>query len=353
MKLWVRFFLFSFIFVACSNPISDEVVKKYEYGLNKNIDSINENASVFHHIIGYDNVIVNADQFICKPDGDFVLCENSKWELFRKDFEGEKTQYAQAKSLTIRTNELYLGEGNISLKAAFSDMLKRHKNIQYSLKIKALKLSDDRINDLKERLAIFNEDAKILQFLYDLVEDSYDIEVAYAIAKSKEGYGYSIDYKLSNAKENQINISLKGSLDEAILNLMNESLYFDTATQNLNIKTLENEKVHTYFSEALKHINLKNFTLESALQTNDVFKSYIEAGKAMLEIHKGQTTNKKQASFYSKLTAILSEMIKDPLYKINLQMIFKNIPLSDAQDPKNIVEKIILNGKDLSEILNL
>lgn len=339
---------------ACSNQVSDEMAKKYENGLNKDFKEAILQSS------NNENVKIETDNFTCKADGKFVTCENSKFAVSEKKPDGTETKLIESQGFSLKTNNFYLGdkEGNISLKEMVNNVFENNDKIQSNVKIKSLKLSESMVKEFNE-LALFTDNAKIAQLMKDLAGDSYDLEMDYNVAQDEKNYENFFDIKLNNTKENKATISLKAILDKNVWGAMGEELLFDTATQTISeqsYKKIEDENfLASRMPEILKLAKLKDLKIDLALQTNDAFKPYIAMGKASLEALKNQEgVNEKQTLFYDKVVSVIDELDKNPLYKLNLEFIFKDIPLLDfSQAPENAVEKITLNGKDFSEVLEM
>ena len=132
---------------------------------------------------------------------------------------------------------------------------------------------------------------------------------------------------------------MKFDTDQLAVNLTNSPQKFE-------------EDFNNNFEEFLKQGTLKEFDFNFNLQTNNAFSPYINMAKASLEALQNQSSNEEQNLLYSQVLELINDISKDPLYKLNLALGFKDIPVSDFINLKEeSIAKITINGKDFSAIL--
>ena len=354
----VLFFLCCALFLgACSSQISDGAVKKYENGLNA------EFKKTLLQIVDNKNVRVEADDFVCRADGKFVICENFTFALLEKNpRDGVKLEeIVRSQGFVLRSNQLYLGdrEGNVSLKDAVDNMFENNEKIQVSIRMKSFKIGEKLTREIKAAQRFFVKDVKIAELVQGWVEDSYDLELNYDVAQNEKNYDWTMNFTFGNAKDNHIKISKRASVSKDLWAIAGDELLFDTDVQNVSEQGLK-KFVEDDDERALKILQLikpQNLQIDTSLQTNDVFKPYLTMAKGYLQTLKNrQEIDEKRIVLFDKVANLMDKMDKSSIYRSNLELLFKDdFSVADFSGvaPENLIKKIILNGEDFSEILQM
>ncbi|EAI4875307.1 hypothetical protein CNT72_08805 [Campylobacter jejuni] len=347
------------LFSACGNSIDEKTVKKYENQLNQTVEQ--EIASLSQD----SGIKIEFSDFKCNADGDFIACLSPNFKTLAKDNNDEYQELFQAKNIKIRSNEIYKGEANtsISIKEYYNDLFKNQKSIQSNLVFEDFKLGEKVVSDINASL--FQQDPKISSFINKLSSDSYTLSFDNSINKQENNYLDNLDIKFYNAKLNfntNLNINLNINLKEDLLNYLDsKGIKFNTQTlamdeQAINeLLNIANYEQASDFSNTIqKYIILNNFKIDSTLKTEGVFSSYITTAKENLQTLKTQSQNEEQALIFDKALAILNNITQNDNYKLNLDLKFKNIPVSDySTQGIDSIEKLSINNQDATEALKI
>ncbi|EJI5373791.1 JlpA-like lipoprotein, partial [Campylobacter jejuni] len=343
------------LFSACGNSIDEKTVKKYENQLNQTVKQ--EIASLSQD----SGIKIEFSDFKCNADGDFIACLSPNFKTLAKDNNDEYQELFQAKNIKIRSNEIYKGEANtsISIKEYYNDLFKNQKSIQSNLVFEDFKLGEKVVSDINASL--FQQDPKIRSFINKLSSDSYTLSFDNSINKQENNYIDNLDIKFYNAKLN-FNTNLNINLKEDLLNYLDsKGIKFNTQTlamdeQAINeLLNIANYEQASDFSNTIqKYIILNNFKIDSTLKTEGVFSSYITTAKENLQTLKTQSQNEEQALIFDKALAILNNITQNDDYKLNLDLKFKNIPVSDySTQGIDSIEKLSINNQDGTEALKI
>ncbi|MBT0856984.1 JlpA-like lipoprotein, partial [Campylobacter jejuni] len=343
------------LFSACGNSIDEKTVKKYENQLNQTVKQ--EIASLSQD----SGIKIEFSDFKCNADGDFIACLSPNFKTLAKDNNDEYQELFQAKNIKIRSNEIYKGEANtsISIKEYYNDLFKNQKSIQSNLVFEDFKLGEKVVSDINASL--FQQDPKISSFINKLSSDSYTLSFDNSINKQENNYIDNLDIKFYNAKLN-FNTNLNINLKEDLLNYLDsKGIKFNTQTlamdeQAINeLLNIANYEQASNFSNTIqKYIILNNFKIDSTLKTEGVFSSYITTAKENLQTLKTQSQNEEQALIFDKALAILNNITQNDDYKLNLDLKFKNIPVSDySTQGIDSIEKLSINNQDATEALKI
>ncbi|EAK1781836.1 hypothetical protein CVR99_07895, partial [Campylobacter upsaliensis] len=256
-------------------------------------------------------------------------------------------------------NEIYTENnisGLISYKDYYAHLFAKHDKLEANLIFENLKLSDESIKVVENASKQLINDEKIAKLMQDLSKDTYNFTYTSLTTKNDKKLNYAFSYKFDNNKENVISTNLKGSFKEEIFTLLdNLNVKFDTDQLAVNLTNSPQkfeEDFNNNFEEFLKQGTLKEFDFNFNLQTNNAFSPYINMAKASLEALQNQSPNEEQNLLYSQVLELINDISKDPLYKLNLALGFKDIPVSDFINLKEeSIAKITINGKDFSAIL--
>lgn len=347
------------LFSACGNSIDEKTVKKYENQLNQTVKQ--EIASLSQD----SGIKIKFSDFKCNADGDFIACLSPNFKTLAKDNNDEYQELFQAKNIKIRSNEIYKGEANtsISIKEYYNDLFKSQKSIQSNLVFENFKLGEKVVSDINASL--FQQDPKISSFINKLSSDSYTLSFDNSINKQENNYLDNLDIKFYNAKLNfntNLNINLNINLKEDLLNYLDsKGIKFNTQTlamdeQAINeLLNITNYEQTSDFSNTIqKYIILNNFKIDSTLKTEGVFNSYITTVKENLQTLKAQSQNEEQALIFDKALAILNNITQNDDYKLNLDLKFKNIPISNYNTQGiDSIEKLSINNQDTTEALKI
>ncbi|EAH5976880.1 hypothetical protein I8918_00530 [Campylobacter upsaliensis] len=340
----------AFFLNACSsNDLSDEVVKKYEKSLNDSTQKI-----IQEQMSAFPNLKIDFKNFTCKADKAFVECQSPNFSL-----SNEKAKIFDIQNIKFRSNEIYTENnisGLISYKDYYTHLFAKHDKLEANLIFENLKLSDESIKAVENASKQLINDEKIAKLMQDLSKDTYNFTYTSLTTKNDKKLNYAFSYKLDNNKENVISTNLKGSFKEEIFTLLdNLNVKFDTDQLAVNLTNSPQkfeEDFNNNFEEFLKQGTLKEFDFNFNLQTNNTFSPYINMAKASLEALQNQSSNEEQNLLYSQVLELINDISKDPLYKLNLALGFKDIPVSDFINLKEeSIAKITINGKDFSAIL--
>ncbi|ASQ33694.1 hypothetical protein CGZ84_04770 [Campylobacter jejuni] len=343
------------LFSACGNSIDEKTVKKYENQLNQTVKQ--EIASLSQD----SGIKIEFSDFKCNADGDFIACLSPNFKTLAKDNNDEYQELFQAKNIKIRSNEIYKGETNtsISIKEYYNDLFKNQKSIQSNLVFEDFKLGEKVVSDINASL--FQQDPKISSFINKLSSDSYTLSFDNSINKQENNYLDNLDIKFYNAKLN-FNTNLNINLKEDLLNYLDsKGIKFNTQTlamdeQAINelLNMVNYEQASDFSNTIQKYIILNNFKIDSTLKTEGVFSSYIATAKENLQTLKAQSQNEEQALIFDKALAILNNITQNDDYKLNLDLKFKNIPVSDySTQGIDSIEKLSINNQDATEALKI
>lgn len=232
----------------------------------------------------------------------------------------------------------------------------KHDKLEASLIFENLKLGDESIRAVEDANKQLINGEKIAKLIQDLGKDAYNFTYASLIARNDKKLNYASSYKLNNNKESIISTNLKGSFREEIFTLLdNLGMKFDTDQSAVNLtdspQKLEEDSSNN-LEEFLKQDTLKEFDFNFDLQANNAFSPYISTARASLEALQNQSSSEKQNLLYSQMLKLINDIGKDPLYKLNLTLGFKDIPVSGFIDLKEeSIIKVIINGKGFNAIL--
>ncbi|EHN6916472.1 hypothetical protein KJK76_001294 [Campylobacter jejuni] len=343
------------LFSACGNSIDEKTVKKYENQLNQTIKQ--EIASLSQD----SEIKIEFSDFKCNVDGDFIACLSPNFKTLAKDNNDEYQELFQVKNIKIRSNEFYKGKINtsISIKEYYNNLFKNQKNIQTNLVFENFKLGKKIVDYINTNL--FQQDLKISSFINKLSSDSYTLSFDNSINKQENNYLDNLDIKFYNAKLN-FNANLNINLKEDLLNYLDsKGIKFNTQTlamdkQAINkLLNIANYEQTSDFSNTIqKYIILNNFKINSTLKTEGVFNNYTTTAKENLQTLKAQSQNEKQALILDKALTILNNITQNDDYKLDLDLKFKNIPISDySTQGIDSIEKLSINNQDATEALKI
>lgn len=335
-----------FFLGACSSEISDKDVQKYESALNESI----QNGSIQREITSFDkNLKIDIKHFVCKADKAYVECNSPDFSVSSKG-----KIFFSGKNIKLRTNEIYAENnvsGLISYKDYYTHLFSKHDKLETTLNLEGLKLNDELIKNGIKNTNKDISDEKIAKLLQELIQDGYNFTSTFSITKNKDNFNYDNSFKINNNKENFISVDFNLDFKEKNFETFDKlGIKFDTNKASLNNNYDENFDKN--FEILLDESILKNFKLDINLQTNNAFSPYINMAKASLEALQNQSSNEEQNLLYSQVLELINDISKDPLYKLNLALGFKDIPVSDFINLKEeSIAKITINGKDFSAIL--
>lgn len=337
-------------FIACSNnEPSEKIVQKYEDVLNTGLKQ---------KIFNTNKVDINFSPFICKADEGYILCDSQGLSLRNKESNQEILNIAK---LELRTNEYYSGDaaGLISFKDYYDDILKKNKKIESTLLIKGFKLGEMVKADVQNRIHLIN-DANIKQFFNKFTDDEYNFEIYDTFEKESdelESQGY---FSFNNAR-NTLNFKL--NIDPIRYNsnffqaFDSRNLKFDTNTSSIDGKAIEkllnsendyntSDEFEDFALDLMKGIKLSGFNLDFSLDTENLFEGYVNEAKDALQTN----NNPKLASLTQKALTTLNDIIKNPVYKINLAVKLKSDTILTDYSKIGLdgIEKITLNGQDFT-----
>ncbi|EFT1376494.1 hypothetical protein HWF23_001596, partial [Campylobacter jejuni] len=133
-----------------------------------------------------------------------------------------------------------------------------------------------------------------------------------------------------------------------------QTLAMDEQAINELLNIANYEQASDFSNTIQKYIILNNFKIDSTLKTEGVFSSYIATAKENLQTLKAQSQNEEQALIFDKALAILNNITQNDDYKLNLDLKFKNIPVSDySTQGIDSIEKLSINNQDATEALKI
>lgn len=350
-----------FLGACSSNDLSDEIVKKYEKSLNDSAQkTIQEQMNVLPHLK------VDFKNFTCKADKAFIECQSPNFSLSNGEI-----KLFDIQNIKYRTNEIYTENntsGFISYKDYYTHLFTKQDKLEANLTFESLKLSDESIKTIENASKQLINDEKVAKLMQDLSKDTYNFTYTLTTTKGDKKLNYDFSYQLNNHKENAISTNLKGDFKEEIFALLDDlNVKFDTNQLAFNLANLSKELEENFnnnnfkefeenfnntFEEILKQGTFKEFKFNFNLQTNNAFSPYINIAKAFLEALQNQSVNEEQNLLYSQVLELINDISKDPLYKLNLVLGFKDIALSDFINLKEEnIANITINGRDFSAIL--
>ncbi|HDZ5075136.1 TPA: hypothetical protein RTH04_000334 [Campylobacter jejuni] len=343
------------LFSACGNPIDEKTVKKYENQLNQ---TIKQEISSLSQDSG---IKIEFSDFKCNADGKFIACLSPNFKTLVEDNNDEYQELFQAKNIKFCSNEIYKGETNasIGIKEYYNNLFKDQKNIQTSLVFENFQLGERIVNDINESL--LQQDPKISSFINKLSSDSYTLSFDNSINKQKSDYLDNLDIKFYNAKLN-FNTNLNINLKEDLINYLDsKGIKFNTQTLTMDGQAINEflikasyEQTSDFSNIIQKYIILNNFKIDSTLKTEGVFNSYMARAKENLQTLKTQSQNEEEALILDKALIILNNITQNDDYKLNLDLKFKNIPISDYNTQGiNSIEKLNINNQDATEVLRI
>ncbi|EGH9477920.1 hypothetical protein IDD78_001709, partial [Campylobacter jejuni] len=155
-----------------------------------------------------------------------------------------------------------------------------------------------------------------------------------------------------------LNINLKEDLlnylDSKGIKFNTQTLAMDEQAINELLNIANYEQASNFSNTIQKYIILNNFKIDSTLKTEGVFSSYITTAKENLQTLKTQSQNEEQALIFDKALAILNNITQNDDYKLNLDLKFKNIPVSDySTQGIDSIEKLSINNQDATEALKI
>lgn len=344
------------LFSACGNAIDEKTVKKYENQLNKTIKQ--EISSLSQD----SEMKIDFSDFKCKADGKFIVCLSPNFKTLAKDNKGEYQELFQAKNIKLQSNEIYKGEINtsIGIKEYYNNLFKVQKTLQTSLVFENFQLGEKVVSDANVSLA--EQDPKISSFISQLISDSYTLSFDNSMMKKESDYQDNLDINFYNAKLN-FNTKLNGNLKEGLFDYLDsKGLKFNTETLALDEQAIDkffvdmaNYEQASDFSKTIqKYIILNNFKINSTLKTEGVFNNYIANAKENLQNLKAQSQNEKQVLILDKALTLLKSITQNDDYKLDLDLKFKNIPMSDYKtEGIRSIEKLGINNQDTTEALEV
>ncbi|MBZ7941389.1 JlpA family lipoprotein adhesin [Campylobacter molothri] len=331
------------LFVSCSdNSLDQSIVKKYENTLNTQIKEEQNLTKDFFKF----------NDFKCQSDGNFIKCMSPNLEVFdpnhKKIFEIENIEY--------KSNEIYTGDKKelISFQELLNFLLSKNEKLQDEITLKNLKLSDEIIDQINKMH--LNKNQKINDYLKELISNPFTISFKNLNSKKNdENYNYLFSFNVQD--NNQLNFNLNINLDykSKFLDIL-DSLGLKYDTNSLSIKNIDenNTSIDNFKSmlpQIQENIIIHDAKLTLSLDTKEVFKDYIEMANSILKIAKDQSKDEKQTLIIDKALQALEKITQDPTYKLNIEVFFKDIPLSAyPQEQAKVVKKIIINGIDFTDL---
>lgn len=349
--------LAAFIFLsACSNQLDSSLVSKYENQLNTSLKQSFEELS---QEIGTKVEFAN---FHCQADGSFIECKSQGFSVFdRADERGKKV--LETDEQVLRTNEIYQNKDNtlelISLKEYYNDLFKTNKEIQGSIVFKNIRLTKEKAEEMKQTLR-FISDEKMKNYVNKLINDSYSMSFEYSGVLEKQRYNYDVNTKFYNSNSN-INAVIKLSMKEGFLDFLDsKGIKFNTHTLNIDEKAIKEfvEKMQNepnvesdVINAFQENIIINDLSLETSLDTENVFESYMLMARGWLEMMKNESSNEKQAVL-DKMLSLLNDISKNPIYKLDVNVKLKDIPIAEYErENVKVIEKLTINKQDFTEIL--
>ncbi len=345
----------TFLLYACDgkDAISKKLIARYENIVN---------AELKNNIRSFENTYdarLEIPDFKCKADKQFIKCISNNIFFFK-----EGQEIFNIKNLEFHSNEIYKAEnkGLISLKDYYNEFLKSDERLQTSVHIKGIRLSKELVKSIKEDLAYEFKDSKVYNFLAGLIEDEYELSLSHifdisSLTEVDKELKYDFFQKLRNQTNTfHLDLGANANIKNSILNTLEKELDLKFDTQNLTYSKTFIDKLRNEFklllpklSELSKEVtSLNNIKLSLRLDTQGVFESYVNTAKTYLETN--ENTDAKQDLQIKNILNILEDITKESVYKMNLNIKFKNILLKDYEkEGLQTIEKITINNENFTE----
>ncbi|ARJ56361.1 JlpA family lipoprotein adhesin [Campylobacter cuniculorum] len=353
MKKYILMGLSALILCGCGESVSQELVKRYETMINTKLkEGTNQLKEMY-------NVELEMPDFSCKTDKNFIKCTSNNIAIFYKEPRKEKYEIFSIKSIEYDFNEIYKGEnkGLISIQDYYNELFKDNKKLETSLNIKGIRLSQDVIENTKIKDVNF-EDIKVKNLIIKLIQEEYNLNHINYTTLSNKALKYDFSQKFYNTK-NSLNLNYGGSvnLKEEGFTALEKELEVKFNTQTLNYErnsTNELSKVNfDLLLPQLPHfISINDLKFNFSLDTENALQPYVDILKSSLELQKNTSKDEQETLKLDKILTLLEDIIKNPVYNIDINAQFKDILLKDYQkEGVEVIEKITINGKDFTDIL--
>ncbi|KAA6226718.1 MULTISPECIES: JlpA family lipoprotein adhesin [unclassified Campylobacter] len=362
MKKALLLSLFAFIFVACSNSIEDEIVKKYE-------TRVNEFSNSYKEWFIKDKKELEISNFVCKNDSSFILCENDGFKLYSSDIfqDYKQAPLLQANKISLRFNEVYTGkkEGEISYKQYIEDMFKNKKKLKHTINISGLKIGDEVANLLTDSVSTGDESLNSL--LANFIKDEYKWQGDIIMSRQNDGIKIIYDYALIGLKgplKANINssavfknagldwfdkINLKFNTDAIELN---DNINLKLATMFFSPQEVQDPQALVSLLESLSYIHLLDTKLNISFDSKNALKSYVAAIKSTISSIILHGDDARLNTSMKNILNLVDSITEKPVYKLNLNMVFGDVNLDTlAKDPFKYMA-ITINGKNVLNDIN-
>ncbi|WP_170999725.1 JlpA family lipoprotein adhesin [Campylobacter aviculae] len=345
MKKYIVLFLSVIFFFACNdNSLDKNIAKKYKNNLNSQIqDTLKDMQEEFE-------IKIEFHDFQCQSNDNFVKCTSPNLEIFSKN----NKKLLKIKSIELSSNEVYTGDkkGLISIKDLQEFLFSKNKQLQSKITFKDLKLSNEMIDEIKK--IPLNKNPKINNYLYELAANPYTISFENLNSeKDNSHYNDILNISIQNNNKLDFNLNLNIAYKSKLLDIL-DSIGLKYNTDSLSTEEISdnNTDLNFAFSQIQENIIIQNIKLASSLDTKGVFENYIEVAKSMLNLSKEQSQKEDQVLIFDKTLKTFEKITQNPIYKLDIEMFFKNISLDAySQEKEKAIEKLTINGEDFTEII--
>ena len=343
MRLFLLF-ITAILFAACENSIDENIIKKYETNLNKNLKKELK-------FIPQDNFKLDFTDFSCKANKNFVEClsQNLKFSLIDQNKSDETIELLSIKNLKFSTNEIYTGKekGLIDLDEYYDFLFKQNKNLKSSLSFEEFSFSQNSL-DLLESV-LYTPNTKLL---LEILKSPFKLNFENTINKNKD---FSNNLKLSflNPKF-ELNTDINLSAKEKILNnLMFKISKFDTENLILDdniTKILKDKESFELYKNFLNDISLNDIKLSLKLYTNGEFKDYVDNLKLELQNLKERAGDERQILLFDKLLLTINDITKTEPYNADIYIAFKDFFFANYENlSTESLQKLNINNQDFTQ----
>ncbi|WP_171000345.1 JlpA family lipoprotein adhesin [Campylobacter estrildidarum] len=334
-------------FTACSsNSLDQSITKKFENALNAQIRE-EQNSS---------EINLNFNDFKCQNDGNFIKCMSPNLEVFnpenhKKIFGIENVEY--------KSNVIYTGDkkGLISFRELLNFLFSKNEKLQDEVTFKNIKLGDETISELDK--INLNKNQKINDYLKELISNPFTISFKNLnTKKNSENNNYLSSINIQS--NDQLNLNLSANIDYKLelLDIL-DSYGFKYDIDSISVKNVDENNTNkidpdSTLSQILDNITIHDAKLTFSLDTKEVFKDYIEMANSMLKIAKENSKDEKQTLVIDKALKALEKITQNPTYKLNIEVFFKDAPLSVySKEKEKVIEKLTINGEDFTEVVSI
>ncbi|MBZ7936348.1 hypothetical protein H2279_06890 [Campylobacter sp. B0100352/1] len=334
-------------FAACNNNSLDQsIIKKYENALNTQIKEEQNSSKDFFKF----------NDFKCQNDGNFIKCMSPNLEVFnpenhKKIFGIENVEY--------KSNVVYTGDkkGLISFRELLNFLFSKNEKLQDEVTFKNIKLDDETISKL-DKIKL-NKNQKINDYLKELISNPFTISFKNLnTKKNDENNNYLSSINIQS--NDQLNLNLSANIDYNLKLLdMLDSYGFKYDIDSISVKNVDENNTNkidsdSTLSQILENITIHDAKLTFSLDTKEVFKDYIEMANSMLKIAKENSKDEKQTLIIDKALKALEKITQNPTYKLNVEVFFKDVPLSVySMEKEKVIEKLTINGEDFTEVVSI